>query len=66
MLIKRTPDEAGAQELHAESLMTMARELQDRGRYGEAAAYLDEAERLLDAADAELDALGIPRLEEVR
>src|SRR5262249_5626401 len=55
--------EAGAQELHADTLIDLATELQNEGRYGEAEAVLAEAERLLDNAQAELDALGVPRLE---
>ena len=62
MRAQRNP-EAGAQELHADALLDIAHELQNRGRYGEAEAYLSEASLLLDEADAELDALRIPRLE---
>jgi hypothetical protein len=57
--------EAGAQELHADALVELALELQNRGLYGEAEAYLAEAAHLLDEAEAELDALGVPRIEEV-
>ena len=54
--------EQGAQELHADALLDLAADLQNAGRYGEAEAVLAAAEGLLDEADAELDALGVPRV----
>ena len=48
--------------LHADALMEEAVRLQNQGRWGEADAHLNEAERLLDEEDAELDAMGVPRI----